>query len=238
MKLSAPSPRAAEVVTMEWFTPDQPPVDNSPPHDQIPEGMYGEPDIEPLKTAASLKLTYFDECGAFAQKQHILKGIIARGETSAWVGPPGVGKSALVAEIGVHCASRRDWRGHRAKVVCGVVGFALERADLFKRRLEAYRQRDGLAGLPIAVADAVIDLLNPACIEIIVGTVRAAEQQFGCDVGLIIIDTYAKGIAANGGDEDKARDQNRAAANLRTVHARNSRRRPARPPYRSRRPHR
>jgi hypothetical protein len=74
--------------------------------------------------------------------------------------------------------------------------------------------------LPIAVADAVIDLLNPACVEIIVATVRAAEQQFGRDVGLIIIDTYAKGIAANGGDEDKARDQNRAAANLRNVHAR------------------
>jgi len=35
--------------------------------------------------------------------------------------------------------------------------------------------------------------------------------------GLIVIDTYAKGIAANGGDEDKARDQNRAAANLRRV---------------------
>jgi hypothetical protein len=74
--------------------------------------------------------------------------------------------------------------------------------------------------LPIAVADAVIDLLNPNCVDTIVSTVRAAEQQFGCSVGLIGIDTYAKGIAANGGDEDKARDQNRAAANLRNVHAR------------------
>ena len=37
---------------------------------------------------------------------------------------------------------------------------------------------------------------------------------------MIVIDTYAKGIAANGGDEDKAKDQNRAAANLRNVHSR------------------
>ena len=48
------------------------------------------------------------------------------------------------------------------------------------------------------------------------------NSKFGGTVRFIGIDTYAKGIAANGGDEDKARDQNRAAANLREVHARNS----------------
>jgi hypothetical protein len=170
--------------------------------------------------APALKLTYFDDCGAFALKQWILKGIIARGETSAWVAPPGAGKSALLTEISVHCAAQIDWRGHRAKLLCGVVIFALERGDLFKRRLQVYHQRDGLQGLPIAVADAVIDLLNPNCVDTIVSTVHEAEQQFGCSVGFIGIDTYAKGIAANGGDEDKARDQNRAAANLRNVHAR------------------
>jgi AAA domain len=101
-----------------------------------------------------------------------------------------------------------------------VVIFALERGDLFKRRLQVYRERDNQYGLPIAIADAVIDLLNPNCVETIVSTVREAERHFGCGVGLIVIDTYAKGIAANGGDEDKARDQNRAAANLRKVHSR------------------
>jgi AAA domain len=209
-----------------------------PPHTEIPEWVNDGPgdDLEhhagrttehevtgqtagPSK-APPLKLTYFDDCGAFAQKRSILKGIIARGETSAWIAPPGAGKSALLAEISVHCAAQIDWRGHKAKEACGVVVLALERGDLFKRRFRAYFQRDGLHGLPIAVADAVIDLLNPACVDLIVATVRAAEQQFGCSVGLVVIDTYAKGIAANGGDEDKARDQNRAAANLRNVHGR------------------
>jgi hypothetical protein len=179
---------------------------------------FDDPVTSPRKQ--SLKLTYFDDCGAFAQKHWILKGIIARGETSAWIAPPGAGKSALLTEISLHCAAQRDWRGHRAKKACGVVIFALERADLFKRRLRVYQLRDDLRGLPIAVADAVIDLLNPNCVDTIVSTVREAEQRFGCKVGLIVIDTYAKGIAANGGDEDKARDQNRAAANLRNVQAR------------------
>lgn len=197
-----------------------------PPYDRIPDSADSEPDREPADRSASgasaapLKLTFFDQCGAFVRKHWILKGIIARGETSAWIAPPGAGKSALLTEISVHSSAGIDWRGHRAKEACGVVVFALERGDLFKRRLQVYHQRDGLEALPIAVADAVIDLLNPSCVGLIVSTVRAAEQQFGAEVGLIVIDTFAKGIAANGGDEDKAKDQNRAAANLRTLHSR------------------
>jgi hypothetical protein len=206
------------------------PSEQSPPDDWQPsadfqetsdagQGMEPAPAGLPAKTQP-LKLTYFDDCGAFVEKRSILKGIIARGESSAWIAPPGAGKSALLTEISVHCAAKIDWRGHKAKEACGVVILALERGDLFKRRLRVYNQRDGLQGLPIAVADAVIDLLNPGCVGLIVATVHEAEQQFGVGVGLIVIDTYAKGIAANGGDEDKARDQNRAAANLRNVHAR------------------
>lgn len=195
----------------------------------LPEGVRELPvPDEPINgngTAAApgktepLALTYFDGCAGFVEKREIIKSVIAIGETSGWVGPPGSAKSALLTEISVHCAAQREWRGHKAKQACGIVIFALERADLFRRRLHAYQLRDNLHGLPIAVASAVIDLLNPACVDLMVATVREAERQFSCAVGLIVIDTYAKGIAANGGDEDKARDQNRAAANLRKVHA-------------------
>lgn len=187
----------------------------------LPDAPVNEltPEREGRDGAKPLTLTYFDDCGAFVEKRSIIKGVIARGETSAWIAPPGAGKSALLTEISVHCGAGLDWRGHRAKEACGVVILALERGDLFKRRLRVYHQRDGLQGLPVAVADAVIDLLSPTCVDLIVSTVRAAEQRFGHGVGVIVIDTYAKGIAANGGDEDKARDQNRAAANLRKVHA-------------------
>jgi hypothetical protein len=216
---------------------EQPPPDQAPMPTEYPESADGERILEPKRgevtdtgeapqksidktgqpASTALKLTLFDQCGAFVQKRSILKGIVNRGETLALVGPPGSGKSGLITEIVVHGASMMDWRGHRAKEACGWVIFALERGDLFKRRLKVYQQRDGLHGLPIAVADAVIDLLSPNCVDTIVSTVREAERQFGCDVGGIVIDTYAKGIAANGGDEDKARDQNRAAANLRNV---------------------
>ncbi|WP_426608643.1 AAA family ATPase [Bradyrhizobium sp. McL0616] len=259
MNIPAPTPRAAEVVTMSRFAdtladlglgPDVDPreavptvqseaefgADEPPPVDSF-DAFGSEPSEDRDDTSSRaetsparpppkpshgspLKLTYFEDCGAFVEKRSILKGIVHRGETLALIGPPGSGKSALVTEISVHAAGKRDWRGHRAKEACGVVVFALERADLFKRRLSAYQKRDGLHDLPIAVADAIIDLLSPTCVETIVSTVWAAEQKFGIRVGIVVIDTYAKGIAANGGDEDKARDQNRAAANLRNVHLR------------------
>ena len=196
-------------------------VEDDPPLPTGPDDYGSAPDVDRLKPARSqpLKLTYFDESSHFVVKRSILKGLLVRGETSAFIAPPGAGKSALMTELAVHCASGKDWRGHKAKEACGVVILALERADLYRRRLQAYRMRDGLKGLPIAVAGTVIDLLNPNCVDLIISTVRDAQKIFGRGVGLIIIDTFAKGIAANGGDEDKARDQNRAAANLRNVQA-------------------
>src|SRR5262249_32973831 len=107
--------------------------------------------------------------------------------------------------------------GHRTKGQNGVIYFALERADLVRRRLVAHRQRDHLSALPIAVAGEVVDLMNRSCVDIILATIHEAEQRFVCEIGLVIFDTYAKGIAAGGGDEDKAKDQNVVQANLRRV---------------------
>jgi hypothetical protein len=99
-----------------------PPPDNASGGGAYPESADGEPDVGPISPAKTqaLKLTYFDDCGAYVEKRSILKGIIARGETSAWIAPPGAGKSALLTEISVHCAAQIDWRGHRAKEACGV----------------------------------------------------------------------------------------------------------------------
>src|SRR5262245_49962359 len=166
----------------------------------------------------ALALTFFNECVTPRRKNWLIKNVIATGESSSWFGPPGGLKSALLTDIAVHRAAGKDWRGYRAKQACGVVYFALERADLVKRRLAAYAARDGLKGLPIAVAGNIINLIDTTCVDIIVATIREAEDNFGCSVGLIIIDTVSKGIAAGDRDEDKARDQNIVAANLKRIH--------------------
>jgi hypothetical protein len=166
----------------------------------------------------ALPLRFFSQMDAVKPKSWLIKQVLAKGEISSWIGAPGSAKSALLTDLAVHVAGGEDWRGYRSKGSFGVVYFALERASLVQRRLTAYRSRDQLPlSTPLAVADRIIDLLNPQCINTILATLAAAEDGFGMGVGLIIIDTFNKGIAAAGGDEDKARDQNRIAGNMRRI---------------------
>jgi hypothetical protein len=179
--------------------------------------MPGRPNGENAHPAA-LAVTLYEDLTELPPKGWLIKGVIARGEISSWIGPPGGAKSSLLIDLAVHAAAGLDWRSHPSKGPIGVVYFALERAGLVKRRLYAYRLRDGLTSpLPIAVCSRVIDLMNASCVAVIVDTVQACEEAFGCGVGLIILDTANKGIAQGGGDEDKAKDQNRVNAHLRVV---------------------
>ena len=164
-----------------------------------------------------IPLDYYENFGKAVAKKAIIKGVIYKGERSSWIGPPGSGKSALLANVATHSADGPDWRGYRSKERVGVVYFALERSNLAKRRLMAHGLQTGKLNLPIAVAGGIINLLNSSCVPTIIDTIRTAEAHFGCPVGLIIIDTFNKGIAVGGGDEDKAKDQNIAAANLQQV---------------------
>ncbi len=150
-------------------------------------------------------------------KQWLIKGILARGETSAWIAPPGAMKSALLAEAAIHVGAGLDWHGYRNKGAAGVLYFAIERADLVKRRLRAHRQRLGLAGTPICVSSATIDLTTPDAFKKVIDTIRDAKAALGVDIGLVIIDTFAKLIAAAAGDENSAKDQGAVFANVQRV---------------------
>jgi hypothetical protein len=174
------------------------------------------------KNPRALKLIFPRDISNDGNKPWIHKNVMAKGEISSWIGKPKAAKSSLLTDIGFHAARGIGWRGYVNKGACGVVYFALERAKLVERRLTAHCQRDAvesdnLANLPFAVCPRIIDLMNEQCVEIIVDTVKAAEDRFGIGVGMITIDTFSKGIAAGGGDEDKARDQNKVNANMRRV---------------------
>jgi hypothetical protein len=184
--------------------------------------------------AGGIPLEFYEDFDKTVSKKAIIKGVLYRGERSSWVGPPGSGKSALLADLALHAAEGTDWRGHRSKEKVVVLYFALERKELVKRRMRAHERppiqlemKDGKletrkpdrarTNLPIAVAGSAIDLLSPASVDIIVETICAAKAHYGRPVGLIIIDTFNKGIAMGGGDENAAKDQNIAAANLQQV---------------------
>ena len=169
-------------------------------------------------TMLGYRLVTFDEMEVDPPvKQWLIKGILARRETSAWIAPPGAMKSALLAEAAICVGAGLDWHGYRNKGAAGVVYFAIERADLVKRRLRAHRQRLGLSGTPICVSSDTIDLTHPEAFKKVIDTIRTAKTILGADIGFVIIDTFAKLIAAAGGDENSARDQGAVFANVQRV---------------------
>jgi len=154
---------------------------------------YNSEDSEVVPIEA-LTVTSLAECANEPPKEWLIDGVIAFKEDSTWWGPSGGLKSTLIAELGLHVAAGRDWRGHRFNrnekpnkdpdlnpnedEGRGVLIFATERASLTRRRLAAYMQRENLpANLPIGVVDASINLFDDAnCVDQISDTVRGLPQ--------------------------------------------------------------
>ena len=118
-----------------------------------------------------------------------------------------------MTEMSKCTGSGEDWRGHRNKAGPSlVVYFAIERGDLVKRRLAAYRESEGHPDLPVQPKTAGRRRqphyqphgrgMRPAIVDTI-----AVEDDYGLPAVLAIIDTLAKGIQAGGGDNEKAKDK-------------------------------
>ena len=67
------------------------------------------------------------------------------------------------------------------------------------------------------VSSETIDLTHPEAFKKVIDTIRTAKTILGADIGLVIIDTFAKLIAAAGGDENSAKDQGAVFANVQRV---------------------
>jgi len=159
----------------------------------------------------------FDACQNTPPTRYIVRGLLAEGATSTAYGPPKTLKTTGIVDIGVHLAAGQDWRGYRIKEARGVCYFAFERQMQIRQMLRAYQIRDGFQRLPFRIIPKLIDMLDPRCVDLVVTTIKDAEQRHGLSFGLAAFDTWSKAIAAGGGDEDRAKDQNAAAANLRRI---------------------
>jgi AAA domain len=179
----------------------------------------GPDDARAELISAARRLVYFEDFNKVVELDWLIKGVLAKGHNTNTFGPPGSGKSGLLGSAAVHIgAGSPEWHGFKIPKKCGSVYFAFERAPLVEKRIWAEAQRDGLGEVPVTVCPGIINLLDPKCVREIVGTILAAEDKFGLEVGLAIFDTVNKGIADGGGDENQAKDQNRAWGNLRRVH--------------------
>jgi hypothetical protein len=151
----------------------------------------------------------------------IIKGVLAPGEVSTWCAPPKKGKSAVLGDLSLHVVAEalQEWRSYRCKKKGAVVYFALERADLVKRRFNAQAAQYGIdpKPLPFHVVGITIEMMSPGCVKAFLDTIKATEEACGIPVIVIVIDTSAKAIAAGGGEENSAKDKNILRANARRV---------------------
>src|SRR5262249_58636 len=121
-----------------------------PPTEADWDGRFGG--HEQRESKPIIRLTFFEDITTdSAVKPWLIKNVMAKGETSTWIAPPGAGKSGLLTSAAVAGARETDWFGFKTKERCAVAYFAFERAALVKRRLLAHRMRDGLKDLPIAL---------------------------------------------------------------------------------------
>ena len=126
-------------------------------------------DGQPVK---ALPFTLFQDLGNEAlPKRWIFKGAMARGETSAWIAPPGRLKSALLAEASICAAHGIDWHGKRNKERVGVVYSRSSVATSCCAGSRRTGDRMGLGALPIAVVGSTFNLMTPKTVPLLVATI-------------------------------------------------------------------
>src|SRR4051812_45084344 len=72
--------------------PDPQPEEQKEPHHK----EQSKRDTAPDDFDGALPYTTFADAEEIKQKTWIIKGVIAKGETSSWIAPPGKGKSVLL----------------------------------------------------------------------------------------------------------------------------------------------
>jgi AAA domain len=153
------------------------------------------------------QITLFDDVDQTVTKEEIVQGVLGAGEFSLFVAKPGMGKSVLVGDIGMHIAAGIDWHGKKVKQGL-VVFFAAERKKITERRVAAWRKKHGVSGIPFVIVGGKLDLTTGLIdAKTLAATIKGLEQKLGFKCVLIILDTVTRTFGP--GDQHQSRDMQR-----------------------------
>ncbi|MGH6841382.1 MAG: AAA family ATPase, partial [Methylocella sp.] len=153
------------------------------------------------RTGGRLALTPFDRITFSNASAYIVKGFIPRsGLTVVW-GAPKCGKSFFVYDLAMNVALGWEYRGRRTRQG-SIIYRALEGAEDFRNRVEAFRQRK-LAGnsskVPFYLMASPMNLVAD-CEEFLASIRRVLG---GANPAAVVIDTLNRSLA---GSESDVRD--------------------------------
>jgi hypothetical protein len=134
-------------------------------------------------------------------RNYLVKGLLANTGLAVIWGPPKCGKSFWAADLGMHIALGRDYRGYRVQQAT-VVYVALEGRHGFPARVEAFRRHHNVDNAPFYLLTASLDLVAKSS-----QLIAAIKAQLGENLpGALFLDTLNRSlVGSESKDEDMAR---------------------------------
>jgi hypothetical protein len=135
------------------------------------------------------------------RRNYLVKGLLAITGLAVIWGPPKCGKSFWAADLGLHIALGRDYRGHKVQQA-PVVYVALEGRHGFPARIEAFRRYHGVETAPFYLLTTSLDLVAEST-----QLIAAIKSQLGGTLpGALFLDTLNRSlVGSESKDEDMAR---------------------------------
>lgn len=171
------------------------------------------------RSSPVLNFTKAWELAKTSEVLDIVQGLLTHGGASVMFGPSNLGKSFWILDLAAAIATGREFRDELETDQGAVLYFSLEGRLAFQNRLDALRFKGLIEeATPLFISFDGIDLsMRPekdgfSYGEMIVETIRQIEENEGCELKLVVIDTLSR--ALGGGDENSGRDMMIAVGEL------------------------
>jgi hypothetical protein len=154
-----------------------------------------------------LPIRFWSDLATVVPPDRLVRNLLGTTALALIYGEPGSGKTFLVADLGMHIATRPAWFG-RPVTAGAVLYVACEGVAALSNRLVAFgRTHDLPPDVPFAVVPAAVNLgPDGQDAQRVVEAAETVRTTTGQPVRLIVIDTLAR--AMGGGDENSAKDMN------------------------------
>jgi len=188
------------------FAPFDPSVYEDLPPELTPEEWSEPAEPKAVAVAAAGSSIAFADIQPILNSAYLIKGVIQANSLTMMVGASGDGKSFFTIDAMMAVATGSAWYGH--KVNRGLVVYVAAEGGMgINNRFAAVKQKRILAGAPVELVKAAVNLMDPVECDALVQLVRSAESKHGEQCACIVFDTLARCMS---GDENSTEDMNAA----------------------------
>ena len=156
------------------------------------------------------------EAARSGRRKHLVDGLMSGVAMTLLYGQSNIGKTFVASDIACSIASGTPFAGREVTEGC-VLYCTAEGAEDFALRIAAWMVHSGYTGglENLEIIYDVPKLMTPKDVDSLVEEIRAMERERGQKVQLVVVDTLA--YAAEGGDENSAKDMATVVINARKV---------------------